>query len=87
MFDLASDPTSQAIAAEFFEAGKVVSAVCHGPAALVDVRIPGGKFLLEGKEVTGYVKYRTNRAPFPLTRGPGFSSGSSGPLGLFPKLC
>jgi putative intracellular protease/amidase len=54
VFDLASDPTSQAIAGEFFEAGKVVSAVCHGPAALLEVRIPGGKFLLEGKKVTGF---------------------------------
>lgn len=54
MFDLARDPTSQAIAAEFAEAGKVVSAVCHGPAALVGVIMPGGKSLLQGKEVTGF---------------------------------
>lgn len=54
MFDLATDPTSQSIVAEFAEAGKVVSAVCHGPAALVGVIMPGGKSLLEGKEVTGF---------------------------------
>lgn len=54
MFDLATDPTSQSIVAEFAEAGKVVSAVCHGPAALVAVIMPGGKSLLEGKEVTGF---------------------------------
>lgn len=54
VFDLATDPTSQSIVAEFAEAGKVVSAVCHGPAALVGVIMPGGKSLLEGKEVTGF---------------------------------
>ncbi|KAK1834280.1 class I glutamine amidotransferase-like protein [Podospora conica] len=54
VFDLATDPTSQAITAEFAAAGKVVSAVCHGPAALVGVKGEGGKFLLEGKEVTGF---------------------------------
>ncbi|KAG7287375.1 hypothetical protein NEMBOFW57_006886 [Staphylotrichum longicolle] len=51
MFDLVSDPTSQALIREFAAKGKVVSAVCHGPAALVDVE--GGQFL-RGKKVTGF---------------------------------
>lgn len=54
MFDLAVDPTSQKVIAEFAAKGKVVSAVCHGPAALVNVRLPDGKHLLEGKAVTGF---------------------------------
>lgn len=56
MFDLATDQTSQQILAEFAAAGKVVAAVCHGPAALVGVRLPPGegKYLLEGKRVTGF---------------------------------
>ncbi|KAK4098348.1 class I glutamine amidotransferase-like protein [Parathielavia hyrcaniae] len=49
MFDLAGDTTSQALVREFVEAGKVVAAVCHGPAALVGV---GG--LLRGRRVTGF---------------------------------
>lgn len=53
MFDLAVDPTSQALVQEFAEKGKVVAAVCHGPAALVGVSGPGGYFL-EGKAVTGF---------------------------------
>lgn len=49
MFDLAVDPTSQALVQEFADKGKVVAAVCHGPAALV-----GAGKVLEGKAVTGF---------------------------------
>ncbi|KAJ9138244.1 Class I glutamine amidotransferase-like protein [Coniochaeta hoffmannii] len=54
MFDLAVDADSQRLIAEFAGKGKVVSAVCHGPAALVNVRLSDGKHLLEGKKVTGF---------------------------------
>lgn len=54
MFDLANDETSKKLIAEFAEKGKVVSAVCHGPAALVDVRLSDGRHLLDGKTVTGF---------------------------------
>ncbi|KAK0620185.1 class I glutamine amidotransferase-like protein [Immersiella caudata] len=54
MFDLVVDETSQKVIAEFAEKGKVVAAVCHGPGAFVNVKLSGGKHLLEGKEVTGF---------------------------------
>ncbi|KAK0641743.1 DJ-1/PfpI family protein [Cercophora newfieldiana] len=54
MFDLAVDPVSQKVIAEFAEKGKVVAAVCHGPGAFVNVKLGGGGHLLEGKEVTGF---------------------------------
>ncbi|AEO60895.1 hypothetical protein MYCTH_2310610 [Thermothelomyces thermophilus ATCC 42464] len=60
MFDLATDPTSQALVREFAAAGKVLAAVCHGPAALANVRTGGddagqaGEFLLRGRRVTGF---------------------------------
>ena len=53
MFDLAGYETSHALAREFYEAGKVVSAVCHGPAALVNVRLSNGTYLVAGQQVTG----------------------------------
>jgi putative intracellular protease/amidase len=41
-------------AARIYEAGGVVGAVCHGPAALVSVRLPNGKLLIEGKQVSSF---------------------------------
>jgi putative intracellular protease/amidase len=37
----------------FWNAGKVVSAVCHGPTGLVNAEV-GGKKLLDGKNCTGF---------------------------------
>ncbi|KAK6346919.1 hypothetical protein TWF696_007019 [Orbilia brochopaga] len=54
MFDLAVDRDSIKLITEFFEKGKIVGAVCHGPAALVNVRLPGGGHLLHGQPVTGF---------------------------------
>lgn len=54
MFDLATDATSHKIIGEFYDAGKIVSAVCHGPAALAHVKVSDGKYLLDGQKVTGF---------------------------------
>jgi putative intracellular protease/amidase len=56
MFDLASDPLTKKVIADFWEAGKVVGAVCHGPASLLRVTLPGGVTLLKGRRVTGFTK-------------------------------
>ena len=37
-----------------FQNGKVVGAICHGPAALLNVELSNGDFLLAGKQVTGF---------------------------------
>jgi len=54
MFDLVSDSTSQAIIREFWESGKVVSAVCHGPAALAQVKLSDGSFLVKDSAITAF---------------------------------
>lgn len=54
MFDLATDPISHQIINEFYAAGKIVSAVCHGPAALAFVKLPNGTPFLSGSKVTGF---------------------------------
>ncbi|KAL2170442.1 hypothetical protein VTG60DRAFT_4822 [Thermothelomyces hinnuleus] len=74
MFDLATDPTSQALVREFAAAGKVLAAVCHGPAALANVRTGGGgddagrggEYLLRGRRVTGFTN--AEEAAFGLDR-------------------
>lgn len=54
MFDLADDPISKALTAEFHDAGKIVAAVCHGPAALLNVKLANGEYLLKDQPVTGF---------------------------------
>jgi putative intracellular protease/amidase len=48
-----TDPDLAALTARFWEAGKVVSAVCHGPAGLLEVKV-GGEYLVKGKDLTGF---------------------------------
>lgn len=54
MFDLAEDKVVKETLAKFADAGKVVSAVCHGPASLVGVKLKNGKYLVEGKKLTSF---------------------------------
>jgi len=54
MFDLANDETSHKLINEFYTHNKIVSAVCHGPAALAHVKLSSGGYLLDGQRVTGF---------------------------------
>ena len=54
MFDLATDATIKRLIAEFWQAQKPVAAVCHGPAALLNVPLENGAMLLRGRRVTGF---------------------------------
>ena len=54
MWDFPDDAAVQKTARELYEAGSPVGAVCHGPVALVNVKMSDGKYLLEGKEVSAF---------------------------------
>jgi putative intracellular protease/amidase len=54
MYDLATDESSIALIREFWEAKKMVGAVCHGPAALVNVKLSDGSYLVADAAVTGF---------------------------------
>jgi putative intracellular protease/amidase len=54
MWDFPDDEAVQKAAREIHEAGKPVGAVCHGPAALVNVRLTDGSYLVAGKEVSAF---------------------------------
>ena len=54
MFDLPDEPAVQVVARDAFESGKVIAAVCHGPAALVGVTLSDGTPLLAGRTVAGF---------------------------------
>lgn len=54
MWDLADNAGLAAIAAKIYENQGVVSAVCHGPAGLVNIRLSDGSYLVSGKKVNGF---------------------------------
>lgn len=54
MWDMPDNATSIALIEAFVKADKPVGAVCHAPAALVNVRGKDGEYLVKGKRVTGF---------------------------------
>ncbi|MET7476269.1 type 1 glutamine amidotransferase domain-containing protein [Streptomyces sp. NPDC005648] len=54
MWDFPDSPDLARLAVGIYERGGVVSAVCHGPAALVNLRLSDGSLLVEGKRVASF---------------------------------
>ena len=52
MWDFPDSEAVQTKIANIYEAGGVVGAVCHGPAALVNVKLEDGSYLVDGKTVS-----------------------------------
>ena len=72
MWDFPDDAAVQKFAREIYEADSPVGAVCHGPAALVNVKLSDGSYLVAGKEVSAFTNSEeekvglTKVVPFPL---------------------
>lgn len=54
MFDFPRNKYIQSIVKEYYESGKVVGAVCHGPAALVNVVLTNGQHLLADRTISSF---------------------------------
>jgi putative intracellular protease/amidase len=54
MFDLTEDTTLHRLLGDFESQGKVIAAVCHGPAGLVGARRADGQPLVAGKTITAF---------------------------------
>ncbi|KAI9696038.1 MAG: hypothetical protein M1836_005869 [Candelina mexicana] len=54
MFDLVTDTNSQTLIREFYDSSRIVSAVCHGPAALVNATLSDGTYLIADQPVNGF---------------------------------
>ena len=52
MFDLAKDELLGKIVSYFYNTHKIVSAVCHGPAGLINARTETGEPIVKGMQVT-----------------------------------
>ena len=51
MWDFSEDKSIKKAITEVYENGGVVGALCHGPAALVDVKLSNGDYLVKGKNI------------------------------------
>ncbi|CAM1365506.1 putative intracellular protease/amidase [Tenacibaculum soleae] len=54
MFDFPNNKFIQALIQNFNYENKVIGAVCHGPAAFVNVTLVDGEFFLKNKEISGF---------------------------------
>lgn len=54
MWDFADNTEIATIAAKIYEGNGIVSAVCHGPAGLVNIKLSTGKYLVDGKKVNAF---------------------------------
>lgn len=54
--DLATNDDFAKLSAKLYESGGILSAVCHGPAALLPITLSNGEKLLTNKSVTGFTR-------------------------------
>ncbi|ERK16266.1 ThiJ/PfpI family protein [Pantoea sp. AS-PWVM4] len=54
MWDFPDSNAVKHITKEMYENGQIVAAVCHGPAALVNVKLSDGSYLVAGKNVAAF---------------------------------
>lgn len=54
MWDLADNRLLAEIASKIYDNKGIVSAVCHGPAGLVNIRLSNGKYLVDGKRINAF---------------------------------
>ncbi len=88
MFDFPDNAALKGIVRELYQAGAVIGAVCHGPAALLNVQLDDGSKLLDNKEISAFTNEEElflipdARSVFPflleeelLAQGANFSGG------------
>jgi putative intracellular protease/amidase len=85
MWDFPNSKALKEVTKKIYEKGGVVAAVCHGPAALINVKLSNGKYLVSGKKIAAFTNEEeeivklTKQMPFLLEsklieRGASFQS-------------
>jgi len=57
MWDFADNDDLEAVVRDMYESGRIVASVCHGSAALQNVRLSNGEYLIAGKKGTGFAYF------------------------------
>ena len=63
MMDFPTDPNVASVGSSIYENGGVVAAVCHGPSALLNIRLSSGDYLVAGKKLTARAAEEEGPAP------------------------
>lgn len=56
MVDMADNALVKNVISKIYENGKIVSAVCHGPVALLNVKLSNGQYLIAGRSLTSFTE-------------------------------
>lgn len=73
MWDFPSAQAVQDKACEIYENNGIVGAICHGPAALIELKLSNGEYLVKGKKVAAFTNEEewavelTDIVPFSLS--------------------
>lgn len=62
LWDFPSSEPLARLAAGIYERGGIVSAVCHGPAGILNIKLSNGEHLIKGKKVTGFTNFEERLA-------------------------
>lgn len=62
MWDFPEAPGLSSFAGKIYSNQGVVAAVCHGPAALINIKLPDGSLLIEGKKLTAFTNSEEDTA-------------------------
>ncbi|HJT51875.1 MAG TPA: type 1 glutamine amidotransferase domain-containing protein, partial [Nitrosospira sp.] len=54
LFDFPKSDALAKLIAEFYESGKIISAICHGPCGLLEVKLDNGDYLINGRNITSF---------------------------------
>ncbi|MCS3870007.1 putative intracellular protease/amidase [Chryseobacterium ginsenosidimutans] len=71
MADMPEAPELKKVLARFYDTGRVVGAVCHGPVSLLNVKLSDGTYIVNGKNITSFTteeedNYARPDVPFDL---------------------
>ncbi len=54
MWDFSNNELINKLTVSIYERGGIVSAICHGPAALTDVKLSNGQYLVKGRKLAAF---------------------------------